>query len=111
MALLLSVLEQGMIYGILALGVYITYKILDFPDSRSMAASLWGCHHCASDQRLRRTGDSLFPLHSSAEHWWNLYRIDPWKLKSQRPALGIIMMTGLYTINLWVAGSGLCSYF
>ena len=32
MALLLSVLEQGMIYGILALGVYITYKILDFPD-------------------------------------------------------------------------------
>ena len=28
MALLLSVLEQGMIYGILALGVYITYKIL-----------------------------------------------------------------------------------
>ena len=33
MALILSVLEQGMIYGILALGVYITYKILDFPDS------------------------------------------------------------------------------
>ena len=32
MALILSVLEQGMIYGILALGVYITYKILDFPD-------------------------------------------------------------------------------
>lgn len=32
MALLFSVLEQGMIYGILALGVYITYKILDFPD-------------------------------------------------------------------------------
>ena len=32
MALLISVLEQGMIYGIMALGVYITYKILDFPD-------------------------------------------------------------------------------
>ena len=28
----LSILEQGLIYGILALGVYITYKILDFPD-------------------------------------------------------------------------------
>lgn len=25
-------MEQGFIYGILALGVYITYKILDFPD-------------------------------------------------------------------------------
>ena len=30
-ALLLSVLEQGLIYAIMGLGVYITYKILDFP--------------------------------------------------------------------------------
>ena len=28
----ITILEQGLIYGILALGVYITYKILDFPD-------------------------------------------------------------------------------
>ena len=32
MAQLLGVLEQGLIYSILALGVYITFKILDFPD-------------------------------------------------------------------------------
>ena len=32
MSLILSVLEQGMIYAIMALGIYITYKILDFPD-------------------------------------------------------------------------------
>ena len=32
MNLIISILEQGFIYGILALGVYITYKILDFPD-------------------------------------------------------------------------------
>ena len=32
MDFVLSILEQGLIYGILALGVYITYKILDFPD-------------------------------------------------------------------------------
>ena len=32
MAQLLGVLEQGLIYAILALGVYITFKILDFPD-------------------------------------------------------------------------------
>ena len=30
--LILSVFEQGMIYAIMGLGVYITYKILDFPD-------------------------------------------------------------------------------
>ena len=28
----ITIIEQGLIYGILALGVYITYKILDFPD-------------------------------------------------------------------------------
>ena len=32
MDFMLTVIEQGLIYGILALGVYITYKILDFPD-------------------------------------------------------------------------------
>ena len=32
MALIQSVIEQGLIYAIMALGVYITYKILDFPD-------------------------------------------------------------------------------
>ena len=32
MTLVLSVLEQGLIYSIMAMGVYITYKILDFPD-------------------------------------------------------------------------------
>ena len=32
MDFIISNLEQGLIYGILGLGVYITYKILDFPD-------------------------------------------------------------------------------
>ena len=32
MNLIVTTVEQGLIYGILALGVYITYKILDFPD-------------------------------------------------------------------------------
>ena len=32
MTLIISVFEQGMIYAVMALGMYITYKILDFPD-------------------------------------------------------------------------------
>ncbi|MTN10291.1 ABC transporter permease, partial [Turicibacter sanguinis] len=32
MTVLLTVLEQGLIFGILALGVYLTYKVLDFAD-------------------------------------------------------------------------------
>ena len=30
MNLIVTILEQGLIYGILSLGLYITYKILDF---------------------------------------------------------------------------------
>lgn len=30
--LIVGILEQGLIYGIMAMGVYITYTILDFPD-------------------------------------------------------------------------------
>ena len=32
MGVIIGVLEQGFIYGIVALGIYITYQILDFPD-------------------------------------------------------------------------------
>ena len=32
LAIIIGILEEGLVYGILALGVYITYKILDFPD-------------------------------------------------------------------------------
>ena len=32
LGLLVNVLEEGLIYGVMAMGVYITYKILDFPD-------------------------------------------------------------------------------
>ena len=32
---IIGILEQGLIYAIMALGVYITYKILDFPDPES----------------------------------------------------------------------------
>ena len=30
--LVINVLEEGFIYGIMAVGVYITYSVLDFPD-------------------------------------------------------------------------------
>ena len=32
MTVIMGILEEGLIYAVMALGVYITYKILDFPD-------------------------------------------------------------------------------
>ena len=65
MALLLSVLEQGMIYGILALGVYITYKILDFPDLTVDGSFPFGAAITVRRSTVSASRQSSpFPLHS-----------------------------------------------
>lgn len=113
MTLLLSVLEQGMIYGILALGVYITYKILDFPDLTVDGSFPFGA---AVTVRLISglgvpavltlpvafLGGALVGMCTGLIHV---------KLKVRDLLSGIIMMTGLYTINLWVAGTGYVPIF
>lgn len=113
MALLLSVLEQGMIYGILALGVYITYKILDFPDLTVDGSFPFGA---AITVRMIGTlglpailtlpvafiGGALVGMLTGLIHV---------KLKVRDLLSGIIMMTGLYTINLWIAGTGYVAIF
>lgn len=105
MAQLLGVLEQGLIYAVLALGVYITFKILDFPDM---------------------TVDSTFPLGAAVTALMISNGIHPLltlpasllagaaagaltgvihvKFHVRDLLSGIIMMTGLYSINLHIAG-------
>ena len=105
MTLVLSVLEQGMIYAIMALGVYITYKILDFPDL---------------------TVDGSFPLGAAITAILISKGVNPFltlpicfvaggvigiltgiihvKLRVRDLLSGIIMMTALYTVNLRIAG-------
>ena len=105
MAQLLGVLEQGLIYAILALGVYITFKILDFPDM---------------------TVDSSFPLGAAVTALMISGGLNPlWSLPASLIAgalagaitgvihvrfrvggllSGIIVMTGLYSVNLHIAG-------
>lgn len=113
MALLLSVLEQGMIYGILALGVYITYKILDFPDLTVDGSFPFGAAvtvRMISGLGLPAIwtlpvsflGGALVGICTGLIHV---------KLKVRDLLSGIIMMTGLYTINLWVAGTGYVPIF
>lgn len=105
MSLVLSVFEQGLIYAIMALGLYITYKILDFPDM---------------------TVDGSFPLGAAITAMlitkgWNPFLTLPIsfaagavagmltglihvKLRVRDLLSGIIMMTALYTVNLRIAG-------
>lgn len=105
MTLLLSVLEQGMIYGIMALGVYITYKILDFPDltvdgSFPMGAAIAAVLISKNFNPLL-TLPICFLAGALVGTLTGLIHV---KLKVRDLLSGIIMMTALYTVNLRIAG-------
>jgi putative ABC transport system permease protein len=101
----ISVLEQGLIFGIMVLGVYITYKILDFPDL---------------------SVDGTFPLGAAVAAAALSAGINPYisvvlslgagmiaggitgllhvKLKITNLLSGILVMIALYSINLRIMG-------
>lgn len=105
MALLLSVLEQGLIYAIVALGVYITYKILDFPDLTVDGSFPFGaavtCALIAKGVNPLVTLPIAFFLGAFIGVLTGLIHV---KLKVRDLLSGIIMMTALYTVNLQIAG-------
>ncbi|EOS22225.1 hypothetical protein C806_03850 [Lachnospiraceae bacterium 3-1] len=105
MTLILSVLEQGFIYGVMALGVYITYKILDFPDltvdgSFPMGAAIGAVMITNGIHPIL----TLFASFTAGAFAGILTGIIHVKCKVRDLLSGIIMMTALYTINLRITG-------
>lgn len=104
--IIISIFEQGLIYGIMALGIYISYKILDFPDL---------------------SVDGTFPLGAAVTAALMLKGVNPWlclpiaalagciagaltgflhvKLRIKDLLAGIITMTALYSVNYRIAGA------
>lgn len=107
-----GVLEQGFIFSIMALGVYITYKILNFPDM---------------------SVDGTFPLGASVTAMLLIKGTDPVfacvisiiagmaaglvtgilhvKFKITNLLSGILVMLGLYSINLRIMGKSNTPFF
>ena len=105
MNVLINILEQGLLFSIVAIAVYITYKILDFPDM---------------------SVDGTFPMGAAISAALLVKGINPWisiivaaaggaiagavtgimhvKLKIVNLMAGILMMIGLYSINLRIMG-------
>lgn len=102
----ITILEQGLIYGILALGVYITYKILDFPDLTADGSFPLGAAVTAA--LIGRGVNPYLTLLASfgagalAGVCTGLIHV---KGKVRDLLSGIIMMTALWTINLRIAGT------
>lgn len=112
MSVFIGILEEGLIYAILSLGVLITYRVLDFPDL---------------------TVDSSFPLGAAVSAVLTLKGMSPVltlfaaalagalaglvtglihvKGKVRDLLSGIITMTALYSINLRVAGKANLPFF
>lgn len=106
--LFVSTVTQGLIYSVLTYGIYITYKLLDFPDL---------------------TVDGSFPLGAAVTAVLLTNGVNPWltllvaffvgalaglvtglihvKLQVRDLLAGIITMTALFSINLQIAGSNL----
>lgn len=106
MSFAITIIEQGLIYGILALGLYITYKILDFPDLTVDGSFPLGAAVTAA-LITRGTNPYLtlpvaFLAGVIAGICTGLIHV---KCKVRDLLSGIIMMTGLWTVNLYIAGT------
>jgi len=103
--LVINVLEQGLLFGIVAIGVYITYKILDFPDLSVDGTYPLGAAICAAllvkdvnpwlAVLVATIGGAVAGLATALLHV---------KLKITNLMSGILVMIGLYSINLMVMG-------
>lgn len=105
MNLALNVLEQGFLFGIVAIGVYITYKILDFPDLSVDGTYPLGAAICAAllvkdfspwiAVLIATMGGAMAGFITA---FLNV------KLKITNLMSGILVMIGLYFINLMIMG-------
>lgn len=101
----LGSLEQGLIFAIMVLGVYISYKILDFPDlsvdgSFPLGAAIVGAGLLKGVNPvlcliLATIGGALAGLFTGIIHV---------RFKIRDLLSGILVMTALYSINLRVMG-------
>lgn len=105
LGLLYNILEEGLIYGIMAMGVYITYKVLDFPDLSVDGTFPLGCCVTAA-LALNGVHPVLCLLLSflcgcAAGALTGILHV---KLKITDLLSGILVMTALYSINLVILG-------
>lgn len=102
----ITIIEQGLTYGILALGVYITYKILDFPDLTTDGSFPLGAAVTAAlisrGVNPYLTLPIAFAAGALAGVCTGLIHV---KGRIRDLLSGIIMMTALWTINLRIAGT------
>lgn len=112
MSIILGVLEEGLVYAIMALGVYITYQILDFPDlSVDGTFPLGGAVTVTLILAGMNPLATLFIAFAIGALAGCITGFIHVKLKVRDLLSGIIVMTALYSVNLRVAGKANVPFF
>jgi len=112
MSIILGVLEEGLVYAIMALGVYITYKILDFPDlSVDGTFPLGGAITVTLILAGMTPAATLFIAFAVGALAGCITGFIHVKLKVRDLLSGIIVMTALYSVNLRIAGKSNVPFF
>lgn len=114
LTLITSALEQGLLYGFMVLGVFITFRVLDFPDltvdgslplGAAVTASIITAGHSPWWATIAGTGAGLLAgFATGGLHL--LLKSGDGNSTNYGPKLlaGILVMTGLYTVNLRIMG-------
>ncbi len=105
MDFILNIIEQGLLFGIMTLGVYITYKILDFPDLTVDGSFSLGAAVTASSLVLGINpflAGILSLLGGMVAGFFTGYIHVKFKITNLLS--GILVMIGLYSINLRIMG-------
>lgn len=107
MEIIIGIIEQGLIYAQLAVGLYIAYRILDFPDltvdgsfalgGAVAAATIVSTNNPFLALVLSTLAGALAGLCTGLIHV---------KLGIKDLLAGLIMQTALYAVNLTIAGQG-----
>lgn len=103
--MLLGTLEQSFIFAVMVLGVYISYKILDFPDMTVDGSFPLGAAVAAASivKGLNPVLALILAMTAGAAAGFITGMIHV-KLRVTNLLAGIIVMTGLYSINLRIMG-------
>ena len=102
--LLQGAVEQGFIYALVALALYLSYRTLDIADLTTDGTFVLGCAVSASLASLGQPVLGLVGGFGAGLLAGFVTAFLHTRLKIQAILAGIITMTGLYTVNLWVMG-------
>ncbi|WP_395151486.1 ABC transporter permease [uncultured Allofournierella sp.] len=102
--MLQGALEQGLIYGLVALALYLSYRVLDVADLTTDGSFVLGCGVSAVCAQAGHPLLGLVAGFGAGMLAGLVTALLHTQLEVQPILAGIITMTGLYTINLWVMG-------